>query len=173
MDPRAQVDTEADGGRRPNADEVPMPKATLRVVSETGFFHVACRLRYADGRIKWAGWQPKKGGAYWSREDYGRGWIETEDKEAAGKVNHYVTFEVTDDDLKRAEHHMVRDYVVTDDTYGFGMRDCVSFARDVAESCGLNVGGLLGVQLDLFPYELLEKLQRLNEDAVVKKETVM
>ena len=145
--------------------------ASLRIISETGFFHVACRLRWDDGRTSWVGWQPVKGGAYWTPDDVGRGWIEREDKEAAGKVKHYVTFRVSDGDLDRARHGMTRDYVALDDTYGFGLRDCVTFARDVAEYCGLEVGGLLGVRLDLFPYELLMKLYTSNEDAVVKSET--
>jgi hypothetical protein len=63
--------------------------------------------------------------------------------------------------------------VALDETYGFGMRDCVTFARDVAEYCGLEVGGLLGVQVDFFPYELLVKLHELNEDRVVAGETRM
>ncbi|NNF38339.1 MAG: hypothetical protein HKN71_06715, partial [Gemmatimonadetes bacterium] len=136
--------------------------ASLRIISETGFFHIACHLRWDRGKTSWIGWQPVKGGAYWSPEDVGRGWIEREDKDAAGKVNHYVTFRVADADLDRARHGIHRDYVALDDTYGFGMRDCVTFARDVAEYCGLDVGGLLGINLDLFPYELLIKLYDLN-----------
>ena len=82
-----------------------------------------------------------------------------------------MTFRVTDDDLDRARHGIHRDYVALDDTYGFGLRDCVTFARDVAEYAGLDVGGLLGINLDLFPYELLIKLYDLNGDAVVTSET--
>ncbi|NNK64533.1 MAG: hypothetical protein HKO98_15145 [Gemmatimonadetes bacterium] len=145
--------------------------ASLRIISETGFFHIACHLRWDRGKTSWIGWQPVKGGAYWSPEDVGRGWIEREDKDAAGKVNHYVTFRVADADLDRARHGIHRDYVALDDTYGFGMRDCVTFARDVAEYCGLDVGGLLGINLDLFPYELLIKLYDLNGDAVIASET--
>lgn len=149
--------------------------ASLKIISETGFFHVACCLRYDDGHTRWAGWQPVKGGRYWTREDVGRGWIEREDKVAAGKVNNYVTFDVGEDAvLEHAEHCMVRDYVVGDDTYGFGLRDCVSFARDVARYCGLETHGVLShpiSRIDLFPYELLVKLYALNLDRVIGDET--
>lgn len=149
--------------------------ATLRVITETGFFHIACRLGYDDGRTKWAGWQPVKGGRYWTKEDVGRGWIEKEDKEEAGKVNHYVTFNVGDDSvLEHAEHCMVRDYVVKDDTYGFGTRDCVSFVRDVARYCGLRVNHPLShpvSRIDFLPYELLYKLHELNEQEVIEDQT--
>jgi len=152
--------------------------ATLRVISEEGIPHVACRMTWDDGRVRWVGWQPVKGLPYWSVEDHGRGWIEEEDKEAAGKVNYYVTFRVTDADLDRAEHSMVRDYVVNDDTYGFGLRDCVTFARDVADYCGLSVQSLVGFLMspgrgpvDFLPYELLLKLRLLNSDRVIEEET--
>ena len=148
--------------------------ASLRVVSETGFFHIACRLQHDDGRVQWVGWQPVQGGAYWSKEDVGRGWIEREDKEAAGKVNNYVTFRVTDAELDRADHDMVKYYVAGDDTYGFALRDCVTFARDVAEYCGLKVSSLMNhpvPRIDILPYELLTKLYFLNEDRVIRAET--
>ena len=135
---------------------------------------MACRLQHDDGRVQWAGWQPVKGGAYWSREDVGRGWIEREDKEAAGKVNNYVTFRVTQAELDRADHDMVKHYVAKDDTYGFALRDCVTFARDVAEYCGLKVHDLMNhpiARIDILPYELLVKLYYLNEDRVIAAET--
>lgn len=148
--------------------------ASLRIVSETGFFHIACRMEYDDGRVRWVGWQPVKGGAYWSRDDVGRGFIETEDKEAAGKVNNYVTFRVSEAELDRADHDMVKYYVAGDDTYGFGLRDCVTFARDVASYCGLKVHDVMGhpiARIDFLPYELLLKLYWLNEDRVIAAET--
>ena len=148
--------------------------ATLRIVSETGFFHIACRLQHDDGRIQWAGWQPVKGGAYWSKEDVGRGFIEREDKEAAGKVNNYVTFRVTQAELDQANHDMLKYYFAGNDTYGFGLRDCVTFARDVAGYCGLKVHSLMDhpiARIDFLPYELLAKLYYLNDDRVIKAET--
>lgn len=149
--------------------------STLRIISETGVPHIACRLEYDSGRVRWAGWQPVKGGRYWTREDVGRGWIEDEDKEKAGKVNNYVTFDVRNDSrLEHAEHCMTRDYVVNDDTYGFGTRDCVSFARDVARYCDLRVQDTWAhpiSRIDLLPYELLVKLYHLNEDNVIHHQT--
>lgn len=178
--------------------------SALVIFTETGFPHCGCVLDFDRDPQRWLGWQPDTSGRFSGRDlsewtggrvdpdtlDGVAGFMNYWGKLCEGfidrrvrtdKINYYVRFTVEGDEvLHAAERKAIRDYVVKNDVYAFGNRDCVTFARDVAKYCGLETGMTAGVPdpdfysptppsselMDLLPYELLRKLYRLNPDRV-------
>lgn len=151
--------------------------ADLLVIAElTPPPHNACRLGFDDRQALWLGLQP-----YWGDElsEWGRGRVETRPR--THEHHHFVRFSVDGDDvLEKARREVFQEWDVgrrinehnyEADTYVPFVVDCVSFARDVAEACGLKASVWYDhpvSRIDLVPQELLVKLYHYNEDRVIE-----
>jgi hypothetical protein len=147
--------------------------ADLKIIAElTPPPHNACRLGFDARPPLWLGFQPNY------REELGAGRIETISREH--ERHHFVTFTVESDEvLEKGRATVFRDWdagrKINDHNYEardyyLGIRDCVTFARDVAEACGLRTGAWYEhpiQKIDFLPYELLMRLRHFNEDRVV------
>jgi hypothetical protein len=103
--------------------------AQIKFITETGMFHVACRCEI-KGRVEWYGFKPKK-----SMVPAYTGYIDTSDRTAL--INHWITFGIADSVLQSAITSVRASY--NGDLYVLGVKDCVSFAADMARKAGLNV----------------------------------
>jgi hypothetical protein len=106
----------------------------LTVFSETGIPHAGCLLEYQDGGDQeWLGFFP------WATEDRhflgGNGRILMDSRE--DEIEYYVRFWMEDKPLRKARNDTVTSYWSC--VYQVGTCDCVSFAKDLSENCGLNV----------------------------------
>ena len=146
-------------------------------------FHCATKLHYSNGKEEWLGFQPRtsdKVSRLTGRKlkgSLGRGYIQTTSREQ--HVRNYVKLATTDRKLKVAKARAINEYEGEDynstfdyeNIYFYGVRDCVTFARSIAQFCGFNVANvpILGQDADVLPYELVHKLADLNEDAVISQ----
>lgn len=148
--------------------------ADLMIIAEiTPPPHNACRLGY-DGRApEWLGFQP-----HYDRE-IGGGRIETIPRDH--EHHHFVRFAVAGNEvLQKTRTKVFEEWEVGDrindhnyeaDGYWIFIRDCVTFARDVAEACGLEANVWYDhpvSRIDLLPQELLVKLYQYNTDRVIE-----
>lgn len=148
--------------------------ADLLVIAElTPPPHNACRLGFDDRPPLWLGFQPNWG------NDVPSGRIET--KPRSHEHHHFARFSVEDDSvLEEARHRVFREWEagrkINDQNYEARnyypfVRDCITFARDVAEACGLRTGVWYeppGAKVDFWPQELLIRLFRFNTDRVIE-----
>lgn len=156
--------------------------ADLTVIAEfTIPPHNACRLGFDKGDPQWLGFQP----AY--DQSFGAGRIDT--RYRASERHHFVRFSVESDEvLHRARHTVYREWEAgrkynEDDiaarAYIPFVRDCITFARDVAQACGLKAPAWDDVldsawhdhwmsRVDFLPQELLDRLYRYNKDRVLE-----
>lgn len=117
----------------------------LTIFSEKGFPHSAVMLE-VNGKEYWLGFGPRKGHTYigaisWANRER---WI-----------NHYVRYEIP---CHKAQEVIRTDFTAWDSAfYVFGFQDCVSFAADVARTCGLNVNSV-----NLTPYGLVVSIAHAN-----------
>jgi hypothetical protein len=117
--------------------------AELKIISETGMFHIACRTKIGPS-VHWYGFKPKK-----HLSAVGQGFVDTSDRSAL--VNHSITFNVSEPILRGAIKTVTAQYANKE--YILGVRDCVSFGADVARYCQLLVP-----HLNLSPYGFIEIL---------------
>jgi hypothetical protein len=122
--------------------------AQIKFITETGMFHVACRCEI-KGRVEWYGFKPKK-----SMEPVWPGYVDTSDRTAL--INHWVTFGVADSVLQSAVTSARAQY--TGAIYALGVKDCVSFAADVARKIGLRVP-----LVNMTPYGFIKILEVHNK----------
>ncbi|MBT8334956.1 MAG: hypothetical protein KJO11_00025 [Gemmatimonadetes bacterium] len=156
--------------------------ADLKIIAElTPPPHNACRLGFDDRAPLWLGFQP----AY--DMSFGAGRIETRSREH--EHHHFVRFEVESDEvLARARHMVFREWKagahyskddISAQSYIPFVRDCITFARDVAQACGLRAPAWDDVldsawhdhwlsRIDFLPQELLVRLYHYNEDRVLE-----
>lgn len=147
--------------------------ADLLVIAElTPPPHNACRLGFDRRAPLWLGFQPNWGNAV------GAGRIETRPR--TDEHHHFARFSVEGDTvLTEARHKVFREWEAGEkineenyearNYYPF-VRDCVTFARDVAEACGLKSGVWYEhpiSRIDFLPQELLLRLHHHNRDRVI------
>jgi len=122
--------------------------AQIKFITETGMFHVACRCQI-KGRVEWYGFKPIKG-----MEPVYPGYVDTSDRSAL--INHWVTFGIDDAVLQNAINSVRTQY--TGAIYAVGVKDCVSFAADIARKIGLRVP-----RINLTPYGFIKILEFHNK----------
>jgi hypothetical protein len=122
--------------------------AELKIITETGMFHVACRCTWG-GAVEWYGFAPRQKGS-----PHGVGKVDRADRSSL--ENHSITFTVPDNVLRSAIDTMVLRYDGT--TYTVTVRDCVSFAADVARAVGLGVP-----RVNITPYGFIAILAVWNK----------
>ncbi len=103
--------------------------AELKIISETGMFHSACRCRW-DDHIEWYGFKPIA-----HRSPEGPGFVDRSDRTVS--MNHFISFDVDGDVLRAAVLRVSATYAQA--TYCVLVKDCVSFSADVARAVGLRV----------------------------------
>ena len=162
--------------------------ADLLVIAElTPPPHNACRLGFDARAPLWLGFQPAANGAYFDTDQWLDGRIETRSRDH--EHHHFVRFSVESDRvLERAREQVLREWEAGEwqpqfdswkarNYYPF-VRDCVTFARDVARACGLKAPEALDIfesdwndhwlsRVDFLPQELLLRLYLYNEDRVL------
>lgn len=117
----------------------------LTIISETGFPHSAVLLE-VDGKKIWMGFTPKSGSTAVGRVSFAN---------RERFINHYVRFQIP---CHKAREVINKDFRAWDGAhYFFGFQDCVSFAADVARTCGLSVN-----YANLTPYGLVASLAGAN-----------
>jgi hypothetical protein len=94
--------------------------------------------------VEWYGFAPKK-----HRSPAGTGKVDRADRSEF--INHFITFDIGDIDLRNAVDEVVEKY--SRRTYVLGVCDCVSFTADVARKAGLSVPAL-----NFTPYGFLKIL---------------
>jgi hypothetical protein len=116
--------------------------------SETGTPHAGVFLQYhRSSDTEWLGFWPGNSmfGAY--------GRVLTTNESAS--VEFYIRFAFEDSLIVRARNKVITDYY--SGFYFLGVCDCVTFARDMAEACGLETAGWTYV-----PSSLVYDLRRFN-----------
>jgi hypothetical protein len=127
----------------------------LTVFSETGIPHAGCFLEYDDtGTAEWLGFFPWANGRW---DDFlgGNGRILTMSRE--DQIEYYVRYWFQDKPLRSARDDVVTSYWSC--IYQVWTCDCVTFARDLAEACGLDV-----FTPSFIPSSLVYDLKRLNSN---------
>jgi hypothetical protein len=122
--------------------------AKLKIITETGMFHVACRCDW-QGRVEWYGFKPVR-----HRVPVSPGFVDTSDRSAL--LNHHITFEVPDSLLSFSVEKAKKSY--KDETYILAVKDCVSFSADIARGAGLGVPAV-----NLTPYGFIPTLALWNK----------
>jgi hypothetical protein len=121
--------------------------AQIKFITETGMFHVACRCEI-KGKVEWYGFKPIK-----SMEAVYPGYVDRSDRSAL--INHWVTFGIEDITLQNGVNAARSQY--TGAIYAVGVKDCVSFAADVARKIGLKVP-----RVNMTPYGFIKILEVHN-----------
>lgn len=122
--------------------------AKLKIITETGMFHVACRCE-TNGRVAWFGFKPVK-----NLSPKSPGYVDTSDRSAL--VKHHVTFEVPDSRLEFSVMAAKKSY--ENETYILAVKDCVSFGADIARGVGLAVPAI-----NISPYGFIQTLALWNK----------
>jgi hypothetical protein len=122
--------------------------AKLKIITETGMFHVACRCE-SGGRVEWYGFKPVK-----HRTPVSPGYVDNSDRSALEK--HHITFEVPDSQLSFSVAAAKKLY--EGETYILAVKDCVSFGADIARGVGLGVPAV-----NLTPYGFIQTLALWNK----------
>lgn len=131
--------------------ETPASSAYVTFISETGFPHAAVFMEFSSGRRKWVGFNVQSG----------KGFVQTIGR--TSKINHYARFRTSDTRLREAEAMIARKWEKS--TYLATVRDCVSFAYDVAEACGLHTPRIVtpvGEWRGESPYGVVRDLAAFN-----------
>lgn len=103
--------------------------AELKIITETGMFHSACRCQWGS-EVQWYGFKPQ-----WHLWPVSPGYVDRSDRTAL--INHFISFDIDDGTLRSAVRRVSSDY--RDATYGLMVKDCVSFSADVARAAGLRL----------------------------------
>jgi hypothetical protein len=118
----------------------------LTIFSETGFPHAGCFLEYVSGNY-WLGFFP-------ASSTFDIGVVGTDDRE--NKIGNYIRFPVNDALLSYSQFSVVSKYQIK--YYVPFECDCINFARDMAEACGLQTGW----EPMFLPIKLVNTLEELN-----------
>jgi len=163
--------------------------ADLTIIAElTPPPHNACRLGFDDRGPFWLGFQPAANGAYFGLDTWLDGRIETRPRDH--EHHHFVRFSVESDEvLDQARRRVLREWEAgewqpqfdswTAQNYYPFVRDCVTFARDVARACGLKAPEVWDAlesewhdhwvsRIDFLPQELLVRLYHYNKERVLE-----
>ena len=117
--------------------------ADLTFISETGWFHSACRCTLGN-TVEWYGFKPLKHLA-----PAGAGMVDRSTRSLL--VNHSVSFDVNDTTLRSALQRTA--YQFSSKMYVVGICDCVSFTAEVARQVGLRVP-----VINMTPYGFIRRL---------------
>jgi hypothetical protein len=121
--------------------------AQIKFITETCMFYVACRCEI-KGKVERYGFKPIK-----SMETIYPGYVDSSNRSAL--VNHGVTFGIDDAALQNGVSAIRGQY--TGAIYAVGVKDCVSFAADVARKIGLRVP-----RVNITPYGFIKILEVHN-----------
>jgi hypothetical protein len=123
------------------------------VFAETGFPHAGTLYEYDDGTSEWIGFIPA--GSVFGDP----GWMDQTNK--VNLIDYYMRFWIDEEILRQARNDVTAAYTYPH-AYIVFVSDCVTFAEDMAEACGLN----FAPRPQLTPTALVVNLANQNPMAI-------